>query len=82
LLTLLSAVVFVGCVERKDQEQSSTRFRRISVDEYIDKMKAGWVGQMAGVSWGYPTEFKCRGKIMPPGLVPEWKPKMVNNAFQ
>ena len=25
--------------------------------QYADKMKAGWIGQMAGVAWGAPTEF-------------------------
>ena len=39
--------------------------RQLSSDEYVDKMKAGWVGQMVGVGWGAPTEFKIRGKIMP-----------------
>ncbi|MGD2094735.1 MAG: hypothetical protein PVH77_06985 [Phycisphaerales bacterium] len=23
--------------------------RRITIDDYVDKMRAGWVGQMAGV---------------------------------
>ena len=32
--------------------------RRISVEEYRDKMAAGWIGQMVGVGWGAPTEFK------------------------
>ena len=42
-------------------------FRRLSVDEYRDKMAAGWIGQMAGVGWGGPTEFKCKGEIIPRG---------------
>jgi hypothetical protein len=28
-------------------------------------MKAGWLGQMAGVALGAPTEFKFRGQLMP-----------------
>ena len=40
-------------------------FRRLPVKEYRDKMKAGWIGQMAGVGWGGPTEFKFQGEIMP-----------------
>ena len=34
-----------------------SEYRKISVDEYISKAKAGWIGQMAGVGWGAPTEF-------------------------
>ncbi len=52
--------------------------RRLTVNEYIDKMKAGWIGQMAGVGWGAPTEFKWRSKIIPEHKVPKWKPNRVN----
>lgn len=56
-------------------------FRRLSVKEYRDKMKAGWIGQIAGVSWGAPTEFKFADKIIPEDQMPAWKPEMINNAF-
>jgi hypothetical protein len=52
--------------------------RRISVNEYRNKMKAGWIGQMAGVGWGAPTEFQWRSEIIPEDKVPEWKPEMIN----
>jgi len=29
---------------------------RLPVKEYRDKMKAGWIGQMVGVSWGGPID--------------------------
>ncbi|MHC4913669.1 MAG: ADP-ribosylglycohydrolase family protein, partial [Planctomycetota bacterium] len=53
----------------------------ISVQEYRDKMKGGWVGQMVGVSWGAPTEFGWMGEIIPEGRVPRWRSNMINNAF-
>lgn len=56
-------------------------FRRLSVREYRDKMKAGWIGQIAGVSWGAPTEFKFADRIIPEDQMPVWKPEMINNAF-
>lgn len=56
-------------------------FRRLSVEEYRDKMKAGWVGQIAGVCWGAPTEFKFVDRIIPEESVPVWTPEMINNAF-
>ena len=55
--------------------------RRLSVDEYRNKMKGGWIGQIVGVVWGAPTEFKCNDKIMPDEMVPKWAPEMINNAF-
>jgi hypothetical protein len=44
-------------------------------------MKGGWIGQIIGVVWGAPTEFKCNDKIMPEAMAPKWEPGMINNAF-
>ena len=41
-------------------------------------MKAAWVGQMAGVGWGLPTEFDYIDEMIPVEGVPEWKPGMIN----
>ena len=54
---------------------------RIPMKEYRSKMLAGWVGQMVGVTWGFPVEFKYLGKIVPERNVPEWKSEMINGAF-
>jgi hypothetical protein len=56
--------------------------RQISVEEYVDRMKAGWIGQMAGVGWGGPTEFKYQGVIMPQDKMPQWEPPLVNQFQQ
>ena len=56
--------------------------RRITVEDYVDKMKAGWVGQMAGVGWGGPTEFHYKGTIMPDDKMPQWHPEMINQFKQ
>lgn len=54
---------------------------RLPVKEYRDKMKAGWVGQMVGVAWGGPTEFKFKDRIIPAGEMPQWSPKLINDSF-
>ncbi len=64
-----------GCAYEKD-------IRRISADDYLDKMKAGWIGQMAGVGWGGPTEFKWKGEIIPIESMPEWSPELINQFEQ
>ncbi len=56
--------------------------RRIAVEDYADKMKAGWIGQMAGVGWGGPTEFRYKGEIIPEDKMPVWKPEMINQFRQ
>ena len=73
---ILGMVLLFSCNE------SPKEFRKIKVSDYVDKMKAGWVGQMVGVGWGGPTEFQWQGEIMPADKMPEWRPSMVNQFGQ
>lgn len=57
-------------------------FLRLPVEEYINRMTAGWIGQMAGVGWGAPTEFRFNGRMVPAGALPEWKPEYINQFWQ
>jgi hypothetical protein len=61
---------------------AAAEFRRLPVEQYRDKMAGGWLGQMAGVGWGGPTEFRFQGRIMPASEMPEWKPEMINQFHQ
>ncbi|HOA75635.1 MAG TPA: ADP-ribosylglycohydrolase family protein [Phycisphaerae bacterium] len=47
---------------------------------YLDKLRGGWVGQMVGVSYGAPYEFRSPGKI-DEGEIREWKPEYISNAI-
>ncbi len=53
--------------------------RSLSVAVLKDKIKGGWAGQMIGVSFGAPTEFKHNGKIIEGDL--PWKPERISNAI-
>lgn len=55
-------------------------FRRLPLRVYRDKMKAGWIGQIIGVSWGAPTEGKYL-QIMPADKMPAFSEDLVNHAF-
>ncbi len=57
-------------------------FRRLPLRQYADKMQAGWIGQMAGVGWGGPTEFKWNGRIIPEDQMPKWRPELINQFGQ
>jgi len=57
-------------------------FRTLTLDEYRDRMVAAWVGQMAGVGWGGPTEFNFNGRIVPESDFPSWKPELINQFEQ
>jgi hypothetical protein len=60
--------------------QAAEKFRRLPAKEYLDRMKAGWIGQIFGVAWGYPTEGKFKS-IIPADKVPPFKEEWVNEAF-
>lgn len=52
----------------------------ISRAELEDRVRGGWAGQMIGVSFGAPTEFKSNGTIIE-GDLPAWAPGNVSNAI-
>lgn len=63
LTLLLLAIIFtiVSAIVINAQEEGEITERRITVSEFRDKMKGGWIGQMVGVGWGASTEFSCVG---------------------
>jgi len=82
ILTIIILSVVSGCAQKSTAIKDEVGFRRIPVKQYVDKMKAGWVGQMAGDGWGAPTEFKWKGSIIPDDKMPKWKPEMINQFDQ
>jgi hypothetical protein len=76
-VALVAASLFIDPA----RAQPGPAVRRLPVKEYRDKMKGGWIGQIAGVSWGAPTEFKWRDQIIPADKMPKWQPAMINDAF-
>lgn len=56
--------------------------RRISVEEFRDRMEGAWIGQSAGVAFGAPTEFKYIGQLVPDEKLPKWKKGSINNTFE
>ena len=75
LIILVMSVINMSC------DNNKVKYRRLPVKVYRDKMKAGWVGQIAGVCWGAPTEFRWRDKIIPEADMPVWTPEKINEAF-
>lgn len=53
---------------------------RLSRDQLRDKIQGGWAGQMIGVAYGAPTEFKSNGRIGEWDLT--WNPDRLENAIQ
>jgi len=79
IVALVSAAVLAVALAPAAAQE---KVRRLPVSQYVDKMKGGWIGQMAGVGQGAPTEFRSKGAIMPADKMPNWEPKMINQFNQ
>jgi len=76
-ICVTSIVVMTG-LALSAQAADESLYRKLSIDDFRDHLKGGWIGQMAGVGWGQPTEFKVKGRIMLDSEMPPWNPDMVN----
>lgn len=47
-----------------------------------DKLRGGWAGQMIGVSFGFPTEFRYLARTIPEEELPTWTPDMVSESLR
>lgn len=54
--------------------------KNISREQLLDKIKGGWAGQMIGVAYGAPTEFRSNARINEAEL--RWKPEMLSNTLE
>jgi hypothetical protein len=80
ILTLSVGLVLLTSTALQADEYPEVR--RISVEDYRNKMAGGWLGQMVGVGWGAPTEFRYKGEIIPEENVPVWTPDRINQYNQ
>ena len=74
-IALVAALGTVDCVRDRGT------YETVPVSRLEDKIRGGWAGQMIGVSFGAPTEFRFQGQIVPEAALPEWRPDMVRNAL-
>jgi hypothetical protein len=81
LVLIVICLCLLGAARAVAAQDEPQQFRRLSVADYRQKMRAGWLGQMVGVSLGAPTEFRYRGQIIPEDAVPELYAGIANNAF-
>jgi len=66
-----------ACLVGLPAAQAQTR--TLSRAALLDKIRGGWAGQMIGVAYGAPTEFKSNGKIGEWDLT--WKDGMLENTI-
>ncbi|MCZ2152927.1 MAG: ADP-ribosylglycohydrolase family protein [Bryobacterales bacterium] len=76
-LALTAGVLFLAACST---DSADSHEKRIEVAKLRDKIRGGWAGQMIGVSFGAPTEFRSLQKIME-GPLPEWNSERVKNSL-
>jgi hypothetical protein len=76
---VLTAGVVLAVAAGPAAAPASSGERTMSRATLEDKIRGGWAGQMIGVAYGAPTEFKSNGKINDAKL--EWAPDRVENAI-
>lgn len=52
------------CNCQPDEKESVTAHLELSEQDLKDKIKGGWAGQVIGVTYGGPTEFRYNGTLM------------------
>jgi hypothetical protein len=84
LMAILLFVVLIMTPASLAQKEAGKRVRKITRQVLEDKIRGGWAGQMIGVSYGAPTEFRSNGKIIDDNLneFMTWKPERLENAIR
>ncbi len=76
---LLSIIAILIAVIGSLAADSATGPRNITLQVLENKIRGGWAGQMIGVSYGAPTEFRSNGKINEGEI--KWSPERVSNSI-
>ncbi|MBC7924571.1 MAG: ADP-ribosylglycohydrolase family protein [Bryobacteraceae bacterium] len=76
LLVISATVLLVGVAAG-----FGTANRTIQLSELRDKIEGGWAGQMIGVSYGAPTEFRFNERIIETKDLPKWMPEKISNSI-
>lgn len=77
---LLLLVTSIAPATAQPEVAAEPAMREIGRAALEDRIRGGWAGQMIGVSFGAPTEFKSNGRIIE-GDLPAWKPSNIANAI-
>lgn len=68
-----------ACGERSNGPEDSGALRTLTLEALEDKIRGGWAGQMVGVTYGAPTEFRYLQRIMEDPR--KWTPAELNGAL-
>jgi hypothetical protein len=73
-LILLSMAILSACSSGDAGPEKTVTMTK---EELLNKVKGGWVGQVIGVTYGGPTEFKYLSKMIPDSVELRWDHELV-----
>jgi hypothetical protein len=76
---LRMSLVLAGGLVLQTATAHAAETRTLARAALLDKIRGGWAGQMIGVAYGAPTEFRSNGKINDDALA--WKDGMLENTI-
>lgn len=83
---LVCTGILSGCAPSGESETRAAMHSRpgkvISLEVLEDKIRGGWAGQMIGVSFGAPTEFRYLARTIPENELPVWTSDLVAGALR
>lgn len=67
IATLSAAILMLSCSTSSQQEKKLRMPSKLTLSKetLMDKIKGGWAGQVIGCTYGGPTEFRWRAKMIP-----------------
>jgi len=75
-VTKLTVIIFlllgISCTSVPGKKDRIPEKQKISLEGLKDKIMGGWAGQTIGVTYGGPTEFRFKSKIIPDTVVIPW----------
>jgi hypothetical protein len=77
--SVLLVAFLMGCTDEPQVKEPPGEPRRLTLETLEDKVRGGWVGQMVGVTYGAPTEFRYLQRIMEDPR--EWNPEELKGAL-
>lgn len=73
LILLFAVLFFGGCAQKpSDSSKTSNMKATLTKAELQDKIKGGWAGQVIGCTYGGPTEFRYKGKMIADSIQILW----------
>lgn len=63
IAVIIFTMSLTGCTSLTRKNDLDIKYRRLPVREYRDKLQAGWLGQIVGVSWAAPPNSSGKTKL-------------------